>query len=434
MAGEDIIMLRQRELKRLHVIHKVMEGTLRQKEAAELASLSERQVRRIVKRIKEEGDEGIRHKSRGKPSHRKLPFKERIVQLYRKSYPDFGPTLFTEKLQEREGITVSRETVRTWLIEAEEWKKHRKRKAHRQWRERKDRYGEMLQVDGSHHDWFEGRGPRCVLMGYIDDATGRAYARFYDYEGTIPAMDSFKRYIMEYGLPMSVYLDKHTTYKSWVRKDDFQEKEPISQFGRALSELGVRMLFAHSPQAKGRIERLFNTFQDRVVKEMRLHGVSTIEDANKFLVSYLPVYNERFSVTPKEEEDLHRTVTVDLDTVLCVKTERTLKNDHTIKLNGKLYQVEDNIRAKRVMVEELIDGSMRIRHKGVQVAFHEIVERPAKPEKERPYLPKGKGHRPPLDSPWRPPWFKKHRKEEDCGNMEKASPLPHSHSTAAEGS
>jgi len=434
VAGGDIIMLRQRELKRLHVIRKVIEGTLTQRDAAGLISLTERQIRRIVKRIQEEGDEGIRHRSRGKPSNRKLPFKQRIAELYRTTYPDFGPTLFTEKLQEREGFVVSRETVRTWLMEAGEWKKHRKRKAHRQWRERKDHYGEMLQMDGSHHDWFEGRGPKCVLMAYIDDATGRVYGRFYDYEGTIPAMDSFKRYITKYGLPMSVYLDKHTTYKSWVRRDEFREVEPISQFGRALSELGVRMLFAHSPQAKGRIERLFNTFQDRVVKEMRLLGVSTIEDANKFLVSYLPVYNRRFSVMPKEKEDLHRPVSVDLDGILCIKTERTLKNDHTIQLNGKLYQVEDRIRAKRVMIEELIDGSMRIRHKGVQAAFHEIVQRPAKPVKERPFVPKGKGHRPPIDHAWRPPWFKRPRKQEPCGNMEKASPLPHSHSTVAEGS
>jgi hypothetical protein len=333
------------------------------------------------------------------------------VELYREHYPDFGPTLFTEKLQEREGITVSRETVRAWLIESGQWKKHRLRKAHRQWRERKDHYGEMLQMDGSHHDWFEGRGPRCVLMGYIDDATGSVYGRFYDYEGTIPAMDSFKRYITTYGLPMSVYLDKHTTYKSWVRKDEFQEAEPISQFGRALQELNVRKLHAHSPQAKGRIERLFHTFQDRLVKEMRLKGVSTLGDANEFLLSYLPVYNRRFSVTPKKEENLHRTVTVDLDTVLCIKTERTLKNDHTIKYNGTLYQIDDTIRGKRLMVEELIDGSMRIRHKGVQVAFHEIVQRPATPEKERPYVSRGKGHRPPLNHPWRPPWFRKSRKD-----------------------
>ncbi len=421
MAGGDIIMLRQRELKRLHVIRKVLEGTLTQRDAADLISLTERQVRRMVKRIRQEGDEGVCHKSRGRPSHRMLPFKKRIVQLYKSTYPDFGPTLFTEKLKEREGITVSRESVRTWLMEAGEWKKHRRRKAHRQWRERKDHCGEMLQMDGSHHDWFEGRGPKCVLMGYIDDATGVVYGRFYDYEVTIPAMDSLKRYITEYGLPMSVYLDKHTTYKSWVRRDEFREVEPVSQFGRALSELGVRMLFAHSPQAKGRIERLFNTFQDRVVKEMRLKGVNTIEKANRFLVSYLPVYNGRFSVAPKKEEDLHRTVSVDLDAVLCIKTERTLKNDHTIKLNGKLYQVEDNIRTKRVLVEELIDGSMRIRHKGVQAAFHEIVERPVKPEKERPYLPKGKGHRPPLDSPWRPPWFKRSRKEVTEAHEDNAS-------------
>jgi transposase len=434
VAREDIIMLRQRELKRLHVIHKVLEGTVTQREAADLISLTERQIRGIVKRIKEEGDEGIRHKSRGRPSHRKLPFKERIVELYRTGYPDFGPTLFTEKLEEREDITVSRETVRTWLMEEGEWKKHRKRKAHRQWRERKDRYGEMLQMDGSHHDWFEGRGPECVLMGYIDDATGRAYGRFYDYEGTIPAMDSFKGYITEYGFPMSVYLDKHTTYKSWARKNEFREVEPISQFGRALSELGVRKLHAHSAQAKGRIERLFNTFQDRVVKEMRLQGVGTIEEANRFMVSYLPVYNRRFSVEPKEKEDLHRTANIDLDAILCIKTERTLKNDHTIQLDGKLYQIEDNIRAKRVMVEELVDGSMRIRHKGVQVAFHEIVQRPAAPEKERPYVSRGKGHRPPIDHAWRPPWFKRSRKEEHRGTMEKAPPLPHSHSTAAEGS
>jgi len=421
VAGGDIIMVRQKELKRLHVIRKVIEGTLTQKDAADLVSLTERQVRRIVARIREEGDGGIRHKGRGKPSHRKLPFKERIVQLYRSSYPDFGPTLFTEKLAEHEAITVSRETVRIWLMEDGLWQKRRKRKAHRQWRERKNHCGEMLQMDGSHHDWFEGRGSKCVLMGYIDDATGRVYGRFYEYEGTIPAMDSLAGYITEYGLPMSVYLDKHTTYKSWVRRDEFREVEPISQFGRALSELGVKMLFAHSPQAKGRIERLFNTFQDRVVKEMRLKGVATIEEANNFLVSYLPVYNERFSVMPKEKEDLHRTANVDLDTVLCIKTERTLKNDHTIKLNGKLYQVEDNIRAKRVMVEELIGGSMRIRHKGVQVAFHEIVERPAKPEKERPYLPKGKGHRPPLDSPWRPPWFRRSKKEVTEAHEDNAS-------------
>ena len=414
MAEKDIVMLRQKDLKRLHVMHKVLEGTMTQAEAADLISLTERQIRRIVKRIRQEGDKGIGHAARGKPSKRKLPkkLKNRIVRLYTTTYHDFGPTLFTEKLEEREGIVISRETARAWLMEEGLWKKQRRRKAHRQWRERKDRFGEMLQMDGSHHDWFEGRGPRCVLMAYSDDATGNVYGRFYEYEGTIPAMDSFTRYSTKYGIPMSVYLDKHTTYKSWAGSNEFREAEPVSQFGRALAELGVRMLHAHSPQAKGRIERLFNTFQDRLVKEMRLRGVSTIPEANRFLASYLPVYNRRFSVPPKKKENLHRTVNVELDTILCVKTERTLRNDHTIQHNGTLYQIKDRIRAKKVVVEELIDGSMRIRHKGVQVAFHEIVARPITPEKERPFVSRGKGHRPPIDHAWRPPWFKTSKEEE----------------------
>jgi transposase len=414
MAGEDSIMLRQKDLKRLHVMHKVLEGTMTQAEAADLISLTERQIRRIVKRIRQEGDKGIGHAARGKPSNRKLPkkLKNRIVRLYTTTYPDFGPTLFTEKLEEREGIVISRETARAWLMGEGLWKKQRRRKAHRQWRERKARFGEMLQMDGSHHDWFEGRGPRCVLMAYSDDATGSVYGRFYGYEGTIPAMDSFTRYITKYGIPMSVYLDKHTTYKSWAGRDEFREAEPVSQFGRALAELGVKMLHAHSPQAKGRIERLFNTFQDRMVKEMRLRGVSTIPEANRFLASYLPVYNRRFSVPPKKKENLHRTVNVELDTILCVKTERTLRNDHTIQHNGTLYQIKDQIRAEKVVVEELIDGSMRIRHKGVPLSFHEIVQRPATPEKERPFIARGKGHRPPIDHAWRPPWFKTSKEEE----------------------
>ena len=404
-------MVRQKELKRLHVIHKVLERTLTQRDAAGLVSLSERQIRRIAARIRKEGDAGIRHKSRGRPSKRKLRFKEKIIQLYQSTYADFGPTLFTEKLEEREGVTVSRETVRTWLMQEGLWKKHRKRKVHRLWRERKEHCGEMLQMDGSHHDWFEGRGPHCVLMAYIDDATSSVYGRFYDYEGTIPAMDSFGRYITRYGLPMSVYLDKHTTYKSWARRDECQK--PLSQFGRALAELGVRMRHAHSPQAKGRIERLFQTLQDRLVKEMRLRNIHTVPEANRFLASYLPVYNRRFSVPPKDTENVHRTLCeVDLDTILCIKTERTLKNDHTIQYRGTLYQIEDRIRAKKVMVEELIDGRMRIRDKGAILSFHKTVQRPASPEKERPFIPRGKGHRPPIDHTWRPPWFRRSRKEE----------------------
>jgi transposase len=432
MAGEDSIMLRQKDLKRLHVIHKVMEETMTQKEAAQLVSLSERQIRRIVKRIGQEGDKGVCHTTRGKPSNRRLPLKlkKRIVRLYQKTYTDFGPTLFTEKLEAREGISISRETARAWLKEEGLWKTHRRRKEHRQWRERKDRSGEMVQMDGSHHDWFEGRGPVCTFMGYIDDATGDVFGRFYGYEGTIPAMDSFGRYIKKRGIPMAVYLDKHTTYKSPAEptlEDELNGTEPLSEFGRALSELGVELIHAHSPQAKGRIERLFNTLQDRLVKEMRLERISTIEEANAFLVSYLPWYNRRFAVKPKKEGNLHRSSKgLDLHAILCVKTERTLKNDHTIQHEKKLYQIENRLRTKKVIVEDRIDGTMRITSKGVSVRFHQIAQRPMKQQKEHPLVTRSTAHTPPADHPWRR-WGRKHRTR--GATVEQAPPSPHAPNT-----
>lgn len=401
MAGEDIIMLRQEEIKRLHVIRKVLEGIIRQVKAAELLFLSTRHIGRIVKRVKEGGDRGIIHQSRGKVSNRKISdkIKDKAIHLYRSRYKDFGPTLASEKLLERDGIRISDETLRRWLFEAGEWKKVRKRRKHRQWRERKHHYGEMVQMDGSHHEWFEERGPGCVLMGYIDDATGKVFGRFYDYEGTIPAMDSFKRYIKKNGLPLKVYLDKHSTYKSTSKpsvQEELNQVKPLSQFERALKELGVEVLHAHSPQAKGRIERLFRTLQDRLVKEMRLRGISTIEEGNRFLEQYLPIYNRRFSVCPKEKGDLHRPLAkgIALDTILCIRAERALRNDFTVAYNKKLYQIEDTSQTSKVMVQERIDGSMVIACKGRPVKFKEITERPQREKKtsgivrrRKPYTP-----------------------------------------------
>ncbi len=411
MAGEDMIMARQGELKRLHVIQKVLEKAVKQVEAAEILSLSSRQIRRIVKRIRGEGERGIIHKSRGRPSNRRIPGKvrDKVIQLYRKQYKGFGPTLATEKLLEREGIGISDETLRKWLLETGDWKKIRRGRRHRQWRERKAHYGEMVQMDGSHHDWFEGRGPGCVLMGYIDDATGRVFGRFYDYEGTIPAMESFRGYIQKYGLPMSVYLDKHTTYKSTGKptiQDELKNTGPLSEFERALKELGVEVIHANSPQAKGRIERLFGTLQDRLVKEMRLRGIRTIQEANVFLEEYLPVYNRRFSVSPKGRGDLHRSVGkgVDLDAILCIKTERALRNDFTVAHNKKLYQVEDKVRGSRVMVQERLDGSLVMIYRGQRLRFREITTRPLKEQeqKEQPVVIRiRKPSVPSLDHPWR---------------------------------
>jgi transposase len=408
MAGKDIVIMRQKELKRLHVIHKVMEGELRQVEAEEILQLSERQIGRIVKRIREEGDKGIQHRARGKESSRMLPkkLKDRVVKLYQEKYKGFGPTFTAEKLSEADAIDLSKETVRKWLIETGQWQKGRKRRTYRQWRERKAHCGEMVQMDGSHHDWFEGRRPKCVLMGYIDDASGRILCRFHEYEGTIPAMDSFKRYIRKYGIPMSIYFDKHTTYKSPAEpsiEDEINGTEPLSEFGRALAELGVEIIHAHSPQAKGRIERMFKTLQDRLVKEMTIRGISTIAEANTFLKSYVPTHNKRFAVQPKEWDDLHRALPrgLVLDKILCIRTERTLRNDATIAYNGKLYQIQDAIGSKKVFVEERVNGKMLITYNDTSLKFKEITARPQKQQKPSRVYRQRKGHTPPVDHPWR---------------------------------
>lgn len=396
MAREDMIMASQEELKRLHVIRKVLERAIKQARAAEVLSLSSRQIRRLARRVKGEGDRGIIHKSRGKPSNRRIgdKVKARAIKFYQERYKGFGPTLAAEKLLEGQRIQVSDETLRGWLIEWGDWKKRCKRRGHRQWRERKEHYGEMVQMDGSHHDWLEGRGPACVLMGYIDDATGRGFGRFYEYEGTQPAMDSFGGYIRRYGIPLKVYLDKHTTYKSNGKpslEEELAGVEPLSEFERALKELGVEVIHAHSAQAKGRVERFFGTLQDRLVKEMRLRGIGSIEEANLFLEEYWPEFNGRFGVDPREKGDLHRPVPrgLKLEDVLCIKGKRALRNDFTVAYNRRLYQVEDSIRASKVMVYEGLDGSIRLKHKGRILKIREIATRPLA-ERREPVRPKPK--------------------------------------------
>lgn len=412
MVGKDIIAMTQEELKRLHVIRKAIDKSITQVQAASIIGVCLRQAQRIVRTVRVSGDQGIINRSRGRISNRALPkkTKAKALRLYKEKYSGFGPTLATEKLFEIDKIKINDETLRLWLAKDGVSYKKRRKRPHREWRQRKPCFGEMIQLDGSHHDWFEGRGPKCVLMGYIDDATGRPFGKFYPYEGTLPAMGSFKCYIKEYGIPVSVYLDKHTTYKSTKKpsiEDELNNIEPLSQFGRALEELKVNVIYANSPQAKGRIERLFNTFQDRLIKEMRLKGIKTIKEANKFLSSYLPVYGKRFSVQPANNTDLHRPLSksINLDKILCVKTARVLRNDYTIAHNVKLYQIQDSLSAKEVIVEERIDGSMLITHKNRSLRFNEITTKPQKgKEVKNEYLPaiRPRGiHIPPKEHPWR---------------------------------
>lgn len=282
MVREDRVVMSGKELRRVHVIRQVVAKTLTQKEAGALLGLTDRQIRRLQRRVEQEGDRGLVHRGRGKPSNRRIPeqTKAKALKLYEQRYGDFGPTLAAEKLAERHGLTLSDETLRRWLWARGIEHFTRRKRPHRAWRARKAHVGELLQLDGSHHDWLEGRGSACVLMAYIDDASSQVYARFYEYEGTIPAMDSFQRYVRQYGIPLAVYGDKHTTYQSPAEptvEEQLAGTAPQSQFGRALGELGVELIPAHSPQAKGRVERLFKTFQDRLVKELRLTRVATLD-------------------------------------------------------------------------------------------------------------------------------------------------------------
>jgi len=410
VAREDLLMMKPREIKRLHLIHQALEKKINQRQAAELAGLSSRQMRRLMKRIEQEGDRGILHRKRGQPSNRRLAerVKQKVLHLYQQHYGDFGPTLASEKLRERHRLNVHAETLRLWLRQSQLPYPQRKARPHRQWRPRRRCFGTLVQMDGSHHDWLEGRGPKLVLMGSIDDATNTVAGRFYDHEGTVPALDSFRRWVERYGIPASVYLDKHTTYRSPQRPSLEEQLQGLersqSQFERAMSELGVEVIHAHSPAAKGRIERLFGTLQDRLVKEMRLARVASLAQANRFLEHYLPRYNQRFRVEPAQPADLHRRLParLDLNGVLCLKTQRRLNSDSTVIHQSKVYLVEQRVQAQTVMVEQRLDGSLHLCHQGRSLRYREVPARPRKAQTlDSAIQPKQKRFRPAADHPWR---------------------------------
>ena len=409
MTKKDVFLMNGIDRKRLKVISMAVDKRIKQREAAEKLDISERQARRLISRYRKEGDKGLVHKLRGIPSARKISMniREKIVDIYAEKYKGFGPTLANEKFVEKEGIEISRESLRKQLLEAGLWEISRKSKKHRHWRERMKYSGEMVQMDGSHHDWLEGRGPWMVMMGYIDDATGNVHAEFHEYEGTKPAMISFKGYVRKRGIPMRIYLDKHTTYKSPHKETIEEQLEGIktrSQFERALFELGVEVIHANSPQAKGRIERLFRTFQDRLVKEMRLANVSSISEANAFLIGYLPLFNRKFTVEAAGKQDMHRKVDSwsELNNILTIRTERTVRNDYTIANKGKLYQLKTalSLKGRIVTFVELLNNRFRIEYKGQKINWAEVKPRPKVKVQERKRLYKP-FFRPAKNHPWK---------------------------------
>ena len=407
MAGKDIFKMSMKELKRIPVIHGVINKQITQQEAANILGLCRQQIGRITAKVRQKGEIALMHKSRGRPSHRARPIdiKNKILSLCNTTYQGFGPTFAAEKLFEIDKLYMHPDTLRKWFIEAKIDYKKRKALKHRSWRPRRASFGHMVQMDGSHHKWLEDRGPECVLMGYIDDATGNCFGLFYEYEGRMPAMDSFRRYIKKYGIPQSIYLDKYSTYKSTKKptiEDELNNQKSLTQFARALSELGVNMIYADSAQAKGRVERSFETHQDRFIKEMRLKNITTIKGANKFAGSYyFPKHNRKFAVMAKDKANLHTPIPkgLNLDRIFCIKNKAALRKDFTIQYNNRFYQILDNPRTGKVQVEERLNGKVHIYHKEKELKFKIIDKRPQKlelPRKpKRIYAPQAKDH------PWR---------------------------------
>ncbi len=412
---KDLITLSQEEHDRLLIIRKVMKREISQVEAADLLNISDRQVRTLIGKVRERGAKGLAHGNRGRESAKKMAGaeEERIAGIIKEKYWDFGPTFAAEKLWERQGVKVSDEKLRQIMIDAGIWRvRHRKGDVH-QWRERRHFSGELVQMDGSHHDWLERRGPKLVLMGYIDDATNNSFGRFYDYEGVEPAMDSLEGYIRLYGVPRALYLDKLSTYKT-TRPADLDEllrgEEAQTQFERAGKELGINIIHADSPQAKGRIEREFGTLQDRLVKELRLAGVCSKDEANRFLVSYWPEHNRRFSRPALRPDDLHRPLPKGLNVrdIFCLKGSRTINNGYMVRWKGRLLVLSNPsiaMRRRQTQVLEHFDGSLLIRFNGRDLDYREVQDikpepRLATEEKKAPEKRKGQ-YIPLPNHPWR---------------------------------
>ena len=365
----------QRDWGRLKVLHAVEKGLLTQRQAGAQLRLSERWVRKLLVRLRQEGDRGIVHRLRGRASKRRLPeaVRQKLVKRVKREYADFGPTLAAEYLAQQHGLQVSKETLRQVLMAAGVWKRKRRRveEVH-VWRARRACWGELVQWDTSEHDWLEGRGPKLYLLAMIDDATSRALARFAEQDSTQENFRLLASYLEGWGRPLEFYTDKDSMFtvnRPLREAEDEAWPEALTQIGRALRELGIGWTAAHSPQAKGRIERFFGTAQDRLVKGLRKAEVRTLEEANRYLeLEYLPQWGSRFTREPANPSKAHRPLRAehDLAAILSHVEERVVANDYTIRYNSKQYQIthEDirpGLRGATVRVEERWDETVWVR-------------------------------------------------------------------------
>lgn len=385
--GEDRIEMSQWERDRLKVMSLVLRGERTQVEAGRLLKLSVRQVRRIQWRLRTEGDGGVIHRLRGRASNARIDadYRQKVIARYRSMYLGFGPTLAAEKLKEEDDLPVAVRTLREWLVAQGLWERVRQREQYRCRRLRRSCFGELVQTDASEHDWLEGRGARMVLVGMIDDATSKVVARFYPAETTEAYMDLLWRWLKKHGRPVGLYSDRDSIFRA---EDALADSTP-TQFSRALQELGIGWIGAYSPQAKGRIERLWGTAQDRLVKELRLARARTMEQANRVLEQkFLPWFNRRCTVKPASSNDAHRPVhpSMDLAAILSIQETRVVANDYTIRFSNRVYQLFKPVwpgeRGGRVVIEQRLDGSLHIRFKRRYLTYGAIERKKEEERKE----------------------------------------------------
>ncbi len=406
------VTMSRKELDQVGVFRQVKEGTMTQIAAATQLGLSLRQVQRKWSTYTQSGNDpaSLAHKLRGQPSNRRLDeaLVTQAVELVRAKYPDFGPTFATEKLAEEHQLTIGRERLRQAMSRAGIWTVHgQHRPAAHPWRERRAMRGELVQADGSPHAWFEDRAPTCTLIQFIDDATGDLLAlELHDGESTHALMTTTKHLLEDHGRPSAIYTDRGGVFKVNLHNPD---DDKVTQYERALTELGIRLIHARSPQAKGRVERGFQTHQDRLVKELRLAGISTITEANVFIRDrYLPKHNRKFAVMARQGGDAHRPVVgYDLDAILATKEERIVTNDLTIRYQTRWFQLTPNqrtiVRPKHVVtVSTHLDGHFSLHHGRTLLDFTEVHEQPRRTQpvvrhQPHPRMP----YKPAPNHPWR---------------------------------
>lgn len=418
---EEVITMSKEEVNRHHIIRTVLERKLPQKKAAAILGLAVRQIKRLCAKVRQDGARGVIHGLRGRPSNnRKNPelLEQVLSAVHDPLWEGFGPTFAREKLEQYYGIKLGKETLRQLMLRSDLWKIRRRGWRHRSWRARHSGIGLLVQLDGSVHDWFEGRGPKCVLLIYIDDATSKIlYGEFVKVEDTLTLMRATWNYLKQWGRPLAFYVDKDSIYKVNKGSEGLLERL-ITQFTRAMGELAIKVIFANSPQAKGRVERGFGTHQDRLVKELRLRGINNMIDANRYLwEDYIPEHNERFAVAPARSGDAHRTLLEahKLEEILSLRHERTVCNDYTLSYSPGFLQILEHqiVRVKpgdKVEVEERLDRTRHVRFKGVYLNYKQIPKRPYRPyliaqpsrakQREHPEL-KGVGSKPGSNHPWK---------------------------------